>query len=144
MLDIELNSLSTAPERLDLNVTSSLLEMIYSTKSSWTEDYLKDNQSALGESSTDVSKESRTSLAKKRAPFVPFLLRNRSGCPIRFGTLITSPTKAVGNADPKADDIRKRSYTEAMHSWREVTADEEVPVRFESRDKMRHKVGKPW
>ena len=105
------------------------MEMIYSTQSAWTEDYLNENQSL----------ESDQSLTKRRAPFVPFVLRNRTGCKLCFGTLTTSPTKAAGNAERQTIG-RSKSLLDAVQAWREVEAGEEVPMKFESRDKMRHKV----
>ena len=110
-----------------MNLTVAFMEMIYTTKSAWTEDYLNESQFAEGNQSA----------ARKRAPFVPFLLRNKTGCKLWFGTLTTSPAKAVGNADRQD---RKKSTMESFQSWKEVKEDDEVPMTFESRDKMRHKV----
>ena len=114
-----------------MNLTVAFMEMIYTTKSAWTEDYLRDNQSVEG----------GQSVTRKRAPFVPFLLRNKTGCALSFGTLTTSPAKAVGSVDNQ-EIGRRKSQVQSVQSWREVEADDEVPVTFESRDKMRHKVGK--
>ena len=112
--------------------------MIYSTKSAWTEDYLKDNQITQTDENGQIQGQSY--LAKKRAPFVPFLLRNKTGCALWFGTLTTSPAKAVGNSELRGDGNRRISAVENIQSWKEVLPDQEVPVRFESRNKMRHKV----
>ena len=112
-----------------MNLTVAFMEMIYTTKSAWTEDYLQNNQSAEGGQSA----------TRKRAPFVPFLLRNKTGCKLSFGTLTTSPAKAVSNFDYQ-DISRRKSLVQSVQSWREVSADNEVPLIFESRDKMRHKV----
>eukprot|EP00794_Sanderia_malayensis_P015340 gene15340-16917_t len=128
-----------APERLDLNVTPALLEMINSTKSAWTEDYLNDN-STQSEDSQVAMLDDRQPMTKKRAPFVPFLLRNKTGCALRFGTLTTSPAKAVNNADSGLiRDGRKNSVFESIDTWNEVKPENEAPISFESRSKMRHK-----
>lgn len=116
-----------------MNLTVAFMEMIYVTKSAWTEDYLNDNQSPDG----------GQTVTRRRAPFVPFVLRNKTGCTLWFGTLTTSPARAVGNME-KRDSSRKRSTMDTVQSWRDVKAEDEVPVTFESRDKMRHKVKFPF
>ncbi len=70
-----------------------------------------------------------------------FIYRVSAGCTLGFGTLTTSPVKAAGNTDPNSlMDGRKSSVHESISIWKEVKDDNEVPISFESRDKMRHKV----
>lgn len=80
-----------AADRLDLNITSSLISMIQNTLKNWSEDYygsdIFDMNSSSKSSSVhhdrDTLSSSAESLAaapfRKRAPFIPFLLRNETG-----------------------------------------------------------------
>uniref|UniRef100_A0A803TT66 UBA domain-containing protein n=1 Tax=Anolis carolinensis TaxID=28377 RepID=A0A803TT66_ANOCA len=84
-----------AKHRLDINVTSVLLEQYTSTKQSWMEDYCKHENAAeeteseewMG-SSVDPPSFGQTEMKtpKRRQPFVPFALRNHTGCTLWFGT----------------------------------------------------------
>lgn len=84
--------LSLAADRLDVNITSSLITMIQNTLKNWSEDYygpafLDSTPSKRGPGLTvdDAPSESTSAEAvaagpvRKRAPFVPFILRNETG-----------------------------------------------------------------
>uniref|UniRef100_A0A803TAF3 UBA domain-containing protein n=1 Tax=Anolis carolinensis TaxID=28377 RepID=A0A803TAF3_ANOCA len=109
-----------AKHRLDINVTSVLLEQYTSTKQSWMEDYCKHENAAeeteseewmgssvdppsFGQSLPLVYLRTRSTASltnlehqmyaraemktpKRRQPFVPFALRNHTGCTLWFGT----------------------------------------------------------
>ncbi|PWA29481.1 hypothetical protein CCH79_00017108 [Gambusia affinis] len=115
-----------AKQRLDVNITSVLLDQYKTTKTSWMADYCKAEEQAppspppdwLG-SSVDPpgfgqtaplahlrtrSTASLTSLqhqthsrdgkiSKRRQPFVPYALRNHTGCTMWFATSTTTPTR---------------------------------------------------
>ena len=81
-----------AADRLDLNITTSLIAMIQNTLKNWSEDYygpafLDSSPSKRDPVSQKEAAPSESSTAevvtaghfRKRAPFVPFLLRNQTG-----------------------------------------------------------------
>ncbi|XP_048580764.1 intermembrane lipid transfer protein VPS13D isoform X3 [Nematostella vectensis] len=176
-----------APDRLDITVTTVLINMINQTLSSWTEDLYGRADSltspapsaatssttlvAAGSSSTLVGSrarddsfsrsvsvesgggsperrpESSTSLVslggqhRRRAPFVPYAIRNNTGCLLMFRTITTTPSRVIiTNTGLKLapHDAHGPGY-DKMSEWREVAAGEEIPFEFSSREKMRHK-----
>ncbi|XP_077998114.1 intermembrane lipid transfer protein VPS13D-like [Glandiceps talaboti] len=110
--------------RLDLNLTSSLMKLYSNTKKNWTEDY--------------YNKHSLSSDLKRRQPFVPYALRNHTGCRLEFATRTSVSTGVTGNraasvVQPTSDNQQKIS------EWKEVEPGEEIPFVFESRGKLRHR-----
>uniref|UniRef100_A0A3Q2P4M1 Vacuolar protein sorting 13 homolog D n=1 Tax=Fundulus heteroclitus TaxID=8078 RepID=A0A3Q2P4M1_FUNHE len=85
---------------------------------------------------------SRVKISKRRQPFVPYALRNHTGCTMWFATLTTSPTVALSHSS-SVDSISdmQSSGTDDTHNvsqWREVLPGEEIPFEFEAREKLRH------
>ncbi|XP_018606143.2 vacuolar protein sorting-associated protein 13D isoform X2 [Scleropages formosus] len=170
-----------AKQRLDVNITSVLLEQYSTTKSSWLADYCKDKDEAeMPGSSTSVpwmgssvdppcfgqslplaylrtrSTASLTcleqqiharvdvKLSRRRQPFVPFALRNHTGCTLSFATLTTTPTRVALSHSGSADSISDphgpgMDDTHNVSQWREVLPGEEIPFEFEAREKLRHR-----
>ncbi|XP_054435700.1 intermembrane lipid transfer protein VPS13D isoform X2 [Pteronotus mesoamericanus] len=166
-----------AKTRLDINVTSVLMDQYVSTKESWMADYCKqdkDVDSAMSEdwmgSSVDPpcfgqslplvylrtrSTASLTNLEhqiyarevktpKRRQPFVPFALRNHTGCTLWFATLTTTPTRAAlsHSGSPGLVPEENGTFFDDAHNvseWREVLTGEEIPFEFEARGKLRHR-----
>ncbi|XP_053704503.1 intermembrane lipid transfer protein VPS13D [Synchiropus splendidus] len=140
-----------AKQRLDVNITSVLLDQYNTTKSSWIADYWKQEETA----SPSSSRSPRTSLAempfgqsvkmsKRRQPFVPYALRNHTGCTMWFATLTTTPTRVALSHSSSADSIADGHgpATDDSHNvsqWREVLPGEEIPFEFEAREKLRHR-----
>lgn len=143
-----------AKQRLDVNITSVLLEQYSTTKSSWLADYCKEEEQApqssaalpwMGSSvdppcfgQTDVK------LSKRRQPFVPYALRNHTGCTMWFATLTTTPTRVALSHSGSADSISDvhgpgTDDTHNVSQWREVLPGEEIPFEFEAREKLRHR-----
>ncbi|CAJ1055202.1 vacuolar protein sorting-associated protein 13D isoform X2 [Xyrichtys novacula] len=143
-----------AKQRLDINITSVLLEQYNTTKSSWMADYCNEEgqspQSSpalpwLG-SSVDPPNIIQTDvkLSKRRQPFVPYALRNHTGCTLWFATLTTTPTRVALSHSSSADSISEvhSSGTDDPHNvsqWREVLPGEEIPFEFEAHEKLRHR-----
>ncbi|XP_043974274.1 vacuolar protein sorting-associated protein 13D isoform X2 [Gambusia affinis] len=166
-----------AKQRLDVNITSVLLDQYKTTKTSWMADYCKAEEQAppspppdwLG-SSVDPpgfgqtaplthlrtrSTASLTSLqhqthsrdgkiSKRRQPFVPYALRNHTGCTMWFATSTTTPTRVALSHSSSADSISdlQSSRTDDTHNlsqWREVLPGKEIPFEFEAREKLRHR-----
>ncbi|XP_066547335.1 intermembrane lipid transfer protein VPS13D isoform X1 [Amia ocellicauda] len=170
-----------AKQRLDINITSVLLEQYNTTKSSWLADYCKEeeegqsprNSAALSWMGSSVdppcfgqslplaylrtrSTASLTNLeqqihvradvklSKRRQPFVPYALRNHTGCTMLFATITTSPTRVAlshsGSVDSISDSHGPGSDdTHNVSQWREVLPGEEIPFEFEAREKLRHR-----
>ncbi|XP_074536599.1 intermembrane lipid transfer protein VPS13D [Halichoeres trimaculatus] len=167
-----------AKQRLDINITSVLLEQYNTTKSSWLADYCnKEEQSPqsspalpwLGSSVDPPSMVQSAPLAhlrtrstasltcleqqihsrdvklsKRRMPFVPYALRNHTGCTMWFATLTTTPTRVALSHSSSADSISDvhSSGSDDLHNvsqWREVLPGEEIPFEFEAHEKLRHR-----
>ncbi|KAJ8370962.1 hypothetical protein SKAU_G00109900 [Synaphobranchus kaupii] len=145
-----------AKQRLDINITSVLLEQYSTTKSSWLADYCKEkveepqapSAAALSwmGSSVDPPSFGQTDvkLSKRRQPFVPYALRNHTGCTMWFATLTTTPTRVALSHSGSADSISDThgpgtDDTHNVSQWREVLPGEEIPFEFEAREKLRHR-----
>ncbi|KAE8593143.1 hypothetical protein XENTR_v10019000 [Xenopus tropicalis] len=81
---------------------------------------------------------------KRRQPFVPFALRNHTGCTLWFATLTTTPTRAAlshsGSPEVVPDgDKNLIDDTHNVSQWREVLPGQEIPFEFETREKLRHR-----
>ncbi|XP_072305384.1 intermembrane lipid transfer protein VPS13D isoform X2 [Eucyclogobius newberryi] len=167
-----------AKQRLDINITSLLMEQYNTTKSSWMADYCKDeNQSPQSPqslvplpwvgSSVDppcfeksaplvhlrtrstaslscLEQHQDVKLSKRRQPFVPYALRNHTGCTLWFATLTTSPTRVALSHSSSADSISEvhgpgADDPHSVSQWREVLPGAELPFEFEAREKLRHR-----
>ncbi|KAK0134325.1 Vacuolar protein sorting-associated protein 13D [Merluccius polli] len=168
-----------AKHRLDINITSVLLEQYRTTKSSWLADYCKEEEQAaqappampwmgssvdppsLGQSlplaylrtrstasltclEQQILSRADVKACKRRQPFVPYALRNRTGCTMWFATLTTTPTRVALSHSSSADSIADvhgsgSDDTHNISQWREVLPGEEIPFEFEAREKLRHR-----
>ncbi|XP_004678577.1 PREDICTED: vacuolar protein sorting-associated protein 13D isoform X2 [Condylura cristata] len=139
--------------RLDINITSVLIDQYVSTKESWMADYCKQDteiDSSVSEdwmgSSVDPPCFGQTEVKtpKRRQPFVPFALRNHTGCTLWFATLTTTPTRAAlsHSGSPGLLPETDGTFLDDTHNvseWREVLTGEEIPFEFEARGKLRHR-----
>uniref|UniRef100_UPI00398EEC11 intermembrane lipid transfer protein VPS13D isoform X3 n=1 Tax=Pristiophorus japonicus TaxID=55135 RepID=UPI00398EEC11 len=167
-----------AKQRLDINITSVLIEQYKRTKASWIADYCKKeegdcpgtsqwrtgmyiNPLMLGQSNPLAYLRTRSTasltnlerqifaraegkIPKRRQPFVPYALRNHTGCTMWFATLTTTPTRVALSHSESPGYIHEGSVAELddMHNvsqWCEVLPGEEVPFEFEAREKLRHR-----
>ncbi|XP_026189006.1 vacuolar protein sorting-associated protein 13D isoform X2 [Mastacembelus armatus] len=142
-----------AKQRLDVNITSVLLEQYATTKSSWIADYCNEEEQNpqaspplpwMGSSVDPPSFSQNVKLSKRRQPFVPYALRNHTGCTMWFATLTTTPTRVALSHSSSADSISDlhgpgADDTHSVSQWREVLPGEEVPFEFEAREKLRHR-----
>ncbi|NWY00497.1 VP13D protein, partial [Nothoprocta ornata] len=81
---------------------------------------------------------------KRRQPFVPFALRNHTGCTLWFATLTTTPTRAAlsHSGSPGVVPEENGTFLDDAHNvseWQEVITGEEVPFEFEAKGKLRHR-----
>uniref|UniRef100_A0A8D1BUX8 Vacuolar protein sorting 13 homolog D n=1 Tax=Sus scrofa TaxID=9823 RepID=A0A8D1BUX8_PIG len=166
-----------AKHRLDINITSVLMDQYVSTKESWMADYCKQDKEIDSTTSEDWmgssvdppcfgqslplvylrtrSTASLTNLEhqiyaremkapKRRQPFVPFALRNHTGCTLWFATLTTTPTRAALSHSGSPGMVPEGDGTllddaHNVSEWREVLTGEEIPFEFEARGKLRHR-----
>ncbi|CAN9515953.1 unnamed protein product [Ophioblennius macclurei] len=142
-----------AKQRLDVNITSVLLEQYNTTKSSWIADYCNEEEQTpqcspplpwIGSSVDPPSFGQSAKLSKRRQPFVPYALRNHTGCTMRFATMTTTPTRVALSHSSSADSISEihgpgTDDTHNVSLWREVLPGEEIPFEFEAREKLRHR-----
>ncbi|XP_068514969.1 intermembrane lipid transfer protein VPS13D isoform X4 [Anas acuta] len=142
-----------AEHRLDINITSVFIEQYTSTKQSWMEDYCKQDKEVNAISSENCTGSSVDSpcfgqtemkTPKRRQPFVPFALRNHTGCTLWFATLTTTPTRAAlsHSGSPGVVPEENGTLLDDAHNvseWKEVNTGEEIPFEFEARGKLRHR-----
>ncbi|XP_070696419.1 intermembrane lipid transfer protein VPS13D [Pempheris klunzingeri] len=142
-----------AKQRLDINITSVLLEQYNTTKNSWIADYCNEEEQTpsssspmpwMGSSVDPPSFGQTVRLSKRRQPFVPYALRNHTGCTMWFATLTTTPTRVALSHSSSADSISDvhgpgTDDTHNVSQWREVLPGEEIPFEFEAREKLRHR-----
>ncbi|KAF6730225.1 Vacuolar protein sorting-associated protein 13D [Oryzias melastigma] len=165
-------------QRLDVNITSVLLEQYKTTKSSWMADYCREEEHtpsssssppwmgssveppSFGQNAPLAHLRTRSAvnvaglqehvhctdvrMSKRRQPFVPYALRNHTGCTMWFATLTTTPTRVALSHSSSADSISDihNSGVDDSHNvsqWREVLPGEELPFEFEAREKLRHR-----
>ncbi|XP_024605692.1 vacuolar protein sorting-associated protein 13D isoform X4 [Neophocaena asiaeorientalis asiaeorientalis] len=142
-----------AKHRLDINITSVLIDQYISTKESWMADYCKQDKEIDSTTSEDWMGSSvdppcfgqtEMKAPKRRQPFVPFALRNHTGCTLWFATLTTTPTRAAlsHSGSPGVVPEGNGTFLDDAHNvseWREVLTGEEIPFEFEARGKLRHR-----
>ena len=98
VVDVHLNRTKVvvkSDDILNVNVTSCFVDLYQETFKRWTEDFyglLKASESITG-SSLDSGVEQYSSGLRRRMPFVPFELRNRTGVPLWFATITCAPGK---------------------------------------------------
>ncbi|XP_028966611.1 vacuolar protein sorting-associated protein 13D [Galendromus occidentalis] len=106
---------------LNINITSSLIDIAQRVRDSWQDDR---------ETLDKPDKPLKALSAVKRAPFVPFALKNSLGCAIEFATVTTM----AGNREPRAQN----------KLFHRVEAGETVPFSFASQAKLRHQESHQW
>ncbi|XP_032904331.1 vacuolar protein sorting-associated protein 13D isoform X4 [Amblyraja radiata] len=146
-----------AKQRLDINITSVLMEQYKRTKASWIADYCKEESESsetsqwrtgmyvdplLGQRPSPFLAEEK--ILKRRQPFVPYALRNHTGCTLWFATLTTTPTRVVLSHSERPGYMHEATVADLddqhnVSQWREVLPGEEVPFEFEVREKLRHR-----
>jgi len=81
--------LITSDEVLNVNITSTLMELYSMVKDNWTQDYYSPNKVCQ----SDDYQKSGTLGLRRRSPFVPFALKNDTGSVLWFTVLITTTEK---------------------------------------------------
>ncbi|XP_063232383.1 intermembrane lipid transfer protein Vps13D [Bacillus rossius redtenbacheri] len=120
----------TAQDILNVNITSTLVDLYKNVKENWTQDSLSYRDRSDG---CDMGKVVTSPPGyRRRSPFVPFALRNNTGCKLWFATLIKS-TDSAYETSQEQDALLERN-----EKWTLVSPSEAVPFTFEGRGKARH------
>jgi vacuolar protein sorting-associated protein 13D len=142
-LKIQVNS----PDSVNVNVTSTFVELVTLVKENWTLDYYLLSDFSKGSTATTCSTVAPqpTHLTRllftgnnknyrRRSPFVPFALKNETCSKMWFKTLI-----ATAEVDKIVDkEFLKSNALERDETWLEVAVGDTVPFTFENRGKLRH------
>lgn len=102
----------------NINVTSTLKELYYIVKDNWMQDLHRDPLSG--------TKQLTTPGYRRRAPFVPFELKNDTGSVLYFTTLISEMDRT----------FRNRDYLHPNEKWVKVAPGETIPFTFRARGKL--------
>ncbi|GFN93642.1 vacuolar protein sorting-associated protein 13d, partial [Plakobranchus ocellatus] len=154
-----------ASDALNLNVTSTLIDLYKQTSGNWTQDYqshqtdgsekassiakpmssfaesfeLGLNESApttlSSSSSTPLSATGASQSLSKRSPFIPYVIRNDTGSNLWFLTATTTPSNLSGEAHNS--QAVEHAYIQAS-DWKRVSPGERRPFHFHRREKIRH------
>ncbi|XP_012219117.1 intermembrane lipid transfer protein Vps13D isoform X2 [Linepithema humile] len=117
-------------DSVNVNVTLTLVELVQLVKHNWTQDYyLSNGGTAAGRPAI------RGQLYRRRSPFIPFALKNDTGCRLWFKTFIatTDDTIDVDKSLSQAKNVSNKDDT-----WIEVSPGDTTPFTFEERGKLRH------
>lgn len=118
-------------DSVNINVTLTLVELVQLVKHNWTQDYY------LSHDSTIIGKPvMRGQVYRRRSPFVPFALKNDTGCRLWFKTFIAIADDTI-DIDKKASQARK-DVSSKDDTWIEVTPGGTISFTFEGRGKLRH------
>ncbi|XP_054285267.1 intermembrane lipid transfer protein VPS13D-like [Macrosteles quadrilineatus] len=118
---------------LNINITSTLVELFNSVKETWTQDYYNPKDSARCDSATNLKALGSPPGYRRRSPFVPFALRNDTGSRLWFTTIITSNNTYIDGLE------NERRNSDRNQQWTAVDPGETIPFSFEERGKMRHR-----
>uniref|UniRef100_A0A2C9LEM5 UBA domain-containing protein n=1 Tax=Biomphalaria glabrata TaxID=6526 RepID=A0A2C9LEM5_BIOGL len=130
-----------AQDVLNLNITSTLLDLYKQTSDNWAEDYFSQHRDkskvtrTASSSSHDALSRVPSQSQHKRLPFVPYVIRNDTGSVLRFQTATTTPSKS-------SKDHRTSRLLESANiitsNWETVQPGESKPFHFSRREKLRH------
>lgn len=106
-------------ELLNLNITSTLIELYQLVRDNWTQDFY----SSVKEPAPGISKSLNSSPGyRRRSPFVPFAIKNETGSLLKF-TMMTS----------ELDELYEYKSAKKEHKWYRVEHGKTVPFSFKSR-----------
>jgi vacuolar protein sorting-associated protein 13D len=117
---------------VNFNITSTFVKLYQTVKTNWTEDFYRDQQEDA-ERYFDLGGGRR-----RRAPFVPFEIDNRTGTRMWFCTQTQTTVSGPQFGAGQQGGGRARPHSGAERRWQLVQAGETVQFAFEDRGKMRH------
>ncbi|KAL6436334.1 hypothetical protein ACFW04_004699 [Cataglyphis niger] len=118
-------------DSVNVNVTLTLVELVQLVKHNWTQDYYLSHDSSVIDKPV-----MRGQVYRRRSPFVPFALKNDTGCRLWFKTFIAiaDDTIDIGKKSSQA----KKNVSNKNDTWIEVTPGGTISFTFEERGKLRH------
>ncbi|XP_029047151.1 vacuolar protein sorting-associated protein 13D isoform X1 [Osmia bicornis bicornis] len=117
-------------DSVDVNITSTLVELIELVKNNWMQDFY-----SISNKDVNVNKATGNGTAyRRRMPFIPFALKNETGCKLWFKTIIATAddTKDIGQ------NFKSKNVFQKDDTWLEVVPGDTIPFTFEGRGKLRH------
>lgn len=119
-------------ESLNMNITSTLVELYNSVKEIWTQDYYSQKESLArlehGEMKNSLSSPPGY---RRRSPFVPFAIKNDTGSRLFFSTTTSGEESMVGHKHFRT--------SEDILNWTVVEPNATVPFSFTERGRGRHR-----
>uniref|UniRef100_A0A8D8VB54 Vacuolar protein sorting-associated protein 13D n=1 Tax=Cacopsylla melanoneura TaxID=428564 RepID=A0A8D8VB54_9HEMI len=122
----------TSLQSLNLNITSTFIDLYSVVKENWMSDYLSPHQTGKDRDSEPIKQLASPSGYRRRSPFVPFALYNNTGCVIKYCTLLTT-TDNLSELNRN-----RRSSVEQSEDWIIVMPNETFPFSFNEQTKRRH------
>lgn len=117
-------------DSVNVNITSTLIELIDLVKNNWTQDFY-----STSTKDASLCKSSGNGQAyRRRLPFIPFALRNQTGCKLWFKTIIAT----ADDTKDMEQNFKTKNVFQKDDTWIEVTPGDTVPFTFEGRGKLRH------
>ncbi|KAL0131079.1 hypothetical protein PUN28_002577 [Cardiocondyla obscurior] len=117
-------------DSVNVNVTLTLVELVQLVKHNWTQDYyLSNGNTIVGKSVTTGQ------IYRRRSPFIPFALKNETGCRLWFKTFIATADEII---DVNKASSQTKNILDKDDTWIEVTPGDTTPFTFEERGKLRH------
>ena len=117
---------------VNLNLTSSLLELFRVVRANWGEDYYNEGEAEQRDEGSQLVPRTPPAI-RRRTPFVPFALHNNTGCALAFHSrLVAAEGQKSGRRRDEGDTI------EEGKTWVQVADGQTVPFMFENRGKARH------
>ncbi|XP_046815359.1 vacuolar protein sorting-associated protein 13D isoform X1 [Vespa crabro] len=116
-------------DSVNVNVTSTLVELVQLVKHNWTQDYYLSSREH-GVNKSTVSGQGY----RRRSPFIPFALKNETGSKLWFKTFIAT----ADNIKDIGKNFKSKSILQKDETWMEVTPGNTIPFTFEGRGKLRH------
>ncbi|XP_076236647.1 vacuolar protein sorting 13D [Calliopsis andreniformis] len=117
-------------DSVNVNITSTLIELIELVKNNWMQDFY-----SISTKDVNVSKPPGNGQAyRRRLPFIPFALKNETGCKLWFKTIIAT----ANDTKDMEQYFKTKNIFQKDDTWIEVTPGDTVPFTFEGRGKLRH------
>ncbi|KAK9889536.1 hypothetical protein WA026_006891 [Henosepilachna vigintioctopunctata] len=112
---------------LDVNITSTLLDLYKQVKENWTKDYYNYKDKNTDNTDSNIKQICQSPTYRQRSPFIPFALKNDTGSILHFSTVIS-----------EVDDVEATQSRLPQDSTITVLPGDTAPFSFSVRDKMRH------
>ncbi|XP_076064677.1 vacuolar protein sorting 13D isoform X4 [Oratosquilla oratoria] len=125
-----------AEDTVNVNITTTLIDLYHLVKTNWTHDYYNRDRIETETVSVGGSESSKTVVSpqnyRRRSPFIPFALKNDTGCDLSFATLTTTPDSLANTEVAPHESILD-------NEWIMVSPGGTMPFSFEGPGKQRHR-----